>query len=187
MTRTDIINAEIRRGGYESYLEIGVRNPADNFDKIEIARKDGIDPTSKREDLYRGTSDDFFGEFQHWTYDIIFVDGDHRHEQVKKDVANSLDALSEGGIIVMHDCLPTSAKEAADEKPADGTPWCGGAWKVYAELNASPDAVCVVYDCDHGVAIVQGSKNSMRYVADAPPWELSRADRRSLYGAMNYV
>ena len=35
MNRTDVINHVIAARGLTSYLEIGIRNPADNFNRID--------------------------------------------------------------------------------------------------------------------------------------------------------
>ena len=50
------------------------------------------------------TSDEYFSKFKD-KFDIIFIDGLHHYEQVKKDIFNSLEILNSNGIILMHDCL----------------------------------------------------------------------------------
>ena len=51
------------------------------------------------------TSDEFFSQNKE-TFDLIFIDGLHIHEQVLKDIDNSLNVLNENGVILLHDCLP---------------------------------------------------------------------------------
>ena len=39
-------------------------------------------------------------------FDIIFIDGLHEYDQVKKDIVNSLKFIDEKGFILIHDLLP---------------------------------------------------------------------------------
>lgn len=41
---TQLLNYLIERYGLKSYLEIGLQNPANNFDKINAWLKIGVDP-----------------------------------------------------------------------------------------------------------------------------------------------
>ena len=62
ITRSHIINHLIEKYDCKNYLEIGVRKPHRNFDKIKIENKVGVDPAPKttNKNIYIGTSDDFF-------------------------------------------------------------------------------------------------------------------------------
>ena len=103
----------------QTYLEIGTRNTGDNFDLIPVTgERVGVDPQAgadigKDRKLMRMTSDDFFAGNKR-TFDLVFVDGDHSHEQSARDMDNALGCLNAGGVIVMHDSLPASAAEALD-------------------------------------------------------------------------
>ena len=44
---TQLLNVLIKKHNLKSYLEIGVQNPANNFDKIECDSKVGVDPEVK--------------------------------------------------------------------------------------------------------------------------------------------
>ena len=71
MNRTDVINYLIKKNSYLHYLEIGVRNPNDNFNSILIESKDGVDPAGTCN--YPMTSDLFFNNIPLTKkYDIIF-------------------------------------------------------------------------------------------------------------------
>lgn len=48
-------------------------------------------------------------------FDFIFIDADHRYEQVKKDILGSMELLSQGGIISGHDYNWEGVKQAVDE------------------------------------------------------------------------
>ncbi|MCK9442525.1 MAG: hypothetical protein M0Q13_14040, partial [Methanothrix sp.] len=87
--RTDIINSIIKRYAFKSYLEIGVRVPADNFDKIVVRLKHSVDPNPNGNYTYKVNSDDFFNKHIKRNYDIIFIDGMHTEEQSYKDVKNA--------------------------------------------------------------------------------------------------
>ena len=51
---TQLLNYLIERYGLKSYLEIGLQNPANNFDKINANVKVGVDPNLDRFENIRG-------------------------------------------------------------------------------------------------------------------------------------
>ena len=51
--------------------------------------------------LLEGTSDDYADLDQ--KFDMVFIDGDHRYSQVKKDIDNYLPKVNDGGILAGHD------------------------------------------------------------------------------------
>lgn len=179
MLRTDIINHLIKTYGFERYLEIGVFD-FKNFDKIECKEKYWCDPEPRNRDRsvpFNGeqkeneidgfimVSDKMFegfdsgelleGKKYEKKFDLIFIDGLHFAEQVKRDLENSIRYLSFNGYIVVHDCNP-AIKELATEKwilPE----WCGTVWKGYSEWcisNIHRIDYCTV-DTDYGVGIVK--------------------------------
>ena len=48
-------------------------------------------------------------------FDFIFIDADHRYEQVKKDILGCRELLTDGGIISGHDYNWEGVKKAVDE------------------------------------------------------------------------
>jgi len=169
VTRTDIINALIKRYNYKSYLEIGVENPFNNFNHINTEHKVGIDPEPRAQATLTMTSDDFFETNSaidppskaKWTFDIIFIDGLHLYEQVLKDVENSLKILNRGGTIVVDDCNPPEKK--CQTIPREQLMWTGDVWKAFAKLRATrEDLFMLVVDIIYGVGIVQrGSQETI--------------------------
>ena len=160
MTRTQIINALIKKNNYKNYLEIGVNNPAYNWIGINAELKHGVDPNV--DTTYRMTSDEFFENHISQKYDIVFVDGLHLFEQVYKDITNSLDNLNEGGTIVVHDCNPiTEITQKRVWKPGTWT-WHGDVWKSILKLrlentNLEIDTV----DTDEGCGIIRKGKQEL--------------------------
>ena len=169
--RIEIINYLINRYGFRSYLEIGVRNTFECFDLIECECKDVVDPGYESEEnnvKYKFTSDDFFDLLKKesldlpgdHTWDLIFIDGLHLSSQVERDIENSLSHLSNGGIIVVHDCNPPTPHHAREEyldysTPAGGI-WNGTVWKSFYKFRSTrPDLEMCVVDCDWGVGIIK--------------------------------
>ena len=56
----------------------------------------------KRVEVHRKTSDDFFLTNKN-TFDLIYIDGNHLFEFVKRDIFNSLKFITEEGIIMLDD------------------------------------------------------------------------------------
>ncbi len=155
LKRYDIINALIKRHGYKKYLEIGVQNPIHCFDKIKCQQKNGVDPNPHygtnpkikewySHAIFELTSDEFFGKMDAnpdgiplEKFDIIFIDGLHEAEQVKRDIANSLRWLAPGGKIVMHDCNPTT--EIMQKVPREVKEWTGDVWKALVSYRADAE------------------------------------------------
>lgn len=132
--RTRIINKIIDIKLYNSYLEIGV-DKNQNFKNVKCEYKIGIDPDeNSKGTTHYITSNDFF-ENNTETFDLIFIDGLHIRNQVKKDILNSLDVLNENGIIVCHDVNPQSYKEQV--VPRQQSRWTGDCWKAFVDLRCN--------------------------------------------------
>ena len=160
VTRTDILNYLIEKYKYNTYLEIGVRNPqSGNFNNIKIKNKIGVDPNPiiKQDNIFVGTSDFFFIK-NNKTFDLIFIDGLHLENQVDKDIANSLTCLNEGGMILLHDCNPPTEMHQRENYCVDGKypAWNGTVWKSFAKLRMTrPDLSMYVIDTDWGVGVIK--------------------------------
>ena len=152
--RSKIIQNTIDLKNYKSYLEIGCDNDQ-NFNKIKINKKFGVDPISGGN--IRKTSDDFFFQNKD-SFDCIFIDGLHEYDQVKKDIINSLKYLNDGGIIFVHDCLPRSYFEQA--VPRSQHVWTGDVWKSIVEFRTYDNLDICVGKLDMGLGIILKRKNS---------------------------
>lgn len=87
----------------------------------------------------------------------------HEYAYALRDVENSLQYLDEGGIIIMHDCNPTTADAAVSfeewENKKSGTPWNGDVWKTIVHLRSTRQDVNVfVLNCDYGLGVVMKGK-----------------------------
>jgi len=163
MTRTEIINGLIKKYGYKSYLEIGVNTPSQpgyNWVGVEIELKHGVDPNV--DTTYKVTSDEFFKNKITRKYDIIFIDGLHIFEQVYLDIVNSLNALEDGGIIVVHDCNPITEITQRRERASDA--WHGDVWKSILKLRIeNPELDISTVNTDEGCGIIKkGSQITLK-------------------------
>lgn len=154
--RWDIILSLIQRYDYKRYLEIGC-DKNDVFkrvrDRVPVAI--GVDPVQGG--TLRITSDAFF-QSNTEKFDLIFIDGNHNATQVVYDVSNALDALNEGGTIVMHDCNPrVEIRQIPTQHPT--THYNGDVWKVALLLRLVPDIEVIIIDIDHGVGVVRKRPN----------------------------
>jgi predicted O-methyltransferase YrrM len=73
----------------------GFETVINNFKQFEI------DAT-----LIVGDSTEMIPLFKDDIFDLIWIDGDHRYEGVKKDILNSIPKLKDGGILCGHDLRP---------------------------------------------------------------------------------
>ena len=151
--RFDVINNIIKIKKYKNYLEIGCFEN-ENFDKIYIESKTGVDPVSGG--TVRDTSDNFFLKNQ-ILYDIIFIDGLHIYNQVRKDIANSLKFLKPNGIIILHDCLPLKIRDQM--VPRSHEHWNGDTWKALVEVRTLENVDTYTILADNGLGVVLKRKN----------------------------
>ena len=121
------------------------------------------------------TSDEFFQKVAPQALaggvDVVFIDGLHTYDQAYRDCLNSLKYLNPGGLILLHDCLPTSELEArvADNFEdasklnagmASNYNWVGDVWKAILRLRAQhTDLLTCVLHCDHGIGLVYKARN----------------------------
>ena len=158
MNHTQLLNYLADKHNLKSYLEIGVQNPANNFNKIKCELKTGIDPepVNKVWGINVMTSDDFFktnpGDNFVFKADLIFIDGYHESSQVQRDFENSLRCLNDGGYIVIHDCLPEEEKTSL--VPRESKQWHGDVYKFIFKLNSYDGIDFCTYNFDCGCCVV---------------------------------
>lgn len=178
--RTDVLNFLLSlRQGDTTYLEIGVRNPNDNFKHVKATTKYSVDPGMEFKENpvdFQMTSDVFFQKLganevlsNDIKFDVIFIDGLHLSWQVDRDIENALKYIKDDGFVVLHDCNPPTewhARESYDCKhtPAQGL-WNGTTWKAFFKwrFNTSINSCCV--DTDWGVGILSKTHNIGKSIA----------------------
>jgi len=173
--RFELINSAITKRGYQTYLEIGVRDPADCFNRVVAPRRWSVDPglefRSNPVD-FPVTSDEFFSRCDQCPppgcppkWDVIFIDGLHRAEQVWRDIQNASRYLSSGGMIFLHDCLPPSevfARERFEWALESRVCWNGTCWKALARYLEQGPFHAMVVETDWGVGVIDGSRVAVR-------------------------
>lgn len=126
----------------QHYLEIGVQTGASL--RLATCPSIGIDPAydlsasasfGPNVTLKRLYSDGYFLTEGATTpvEDLVFIDGDHRFEQVLRDLMNvERYSATENTLVVLDDVLPYNRGMAARE-PCQGD-WSGDAWKLWPIL-----------------------------------------------------
>ena len=173
--RWDLIEYLIKKNNYKNYLEIGC-DKNQLFSKVNINNKIGVDPVSGGN--VRKTSDDFFKENKS-SFDIVFIDGLHTYEQVKKDILNSVNCLLDEGIILVHDCMPDSLGKQA--VPRYKMQWNGDVWKAIVDLRQQENLEIYTCEIDQGIGIVRKKKNTSILKLDKPINKLKFKDYFSNY------
>ena len=160
MTRYDIINQFISERGYTQYLEIGAKH-GECLVQIKAPIRISVDPDPDSVASYVMTSDEFFDKTRIYPSmeneinpDIIFIDGLHEHNQVYRDIVNSLSILSPGSVIILHDCLPTSEHMQAHADQYPGGEWTGDVWKAFVKCRAELPYELYTINTDFGCGII---------------------------------
>jgi len=152
---TQLLNYLINKHGLQSYLEIGVNNPMNNYHKIRlpVENKVGVDPClTLKDNLLPITSDIFFAR-QTDKFDLIFIDGLHYADQVKKDFENSLACLNDGGYILIHDTLPPSEETTCVPRGTQKQ-WWGDVYLFAMRLCEYDGIGFITFDFDCGCTLV---------------------------------
>jgi hypothetical protein len=183
MDRLKVVTTLMQQKDLKNYLEIGVFNGGVFFrvkSKFKIAvdpefafdaaRKFGkaiVNPYNLFNRYFEKTSDDFFQQdaktvLRENKVQLALVDGMHEYGFALRDVENTLEYLSDDGVIVMHDCNPQKKEHAGtyEQWRSKGSGhWNGDVWKAIVHLRSlRKDVNVFVLDCDHGLGIVTKGK-----------------------------
>lgn len=185
-TRTDLLNFLAERYNLQRYLEVGVQDPAQNFNKIKCAVKYSIDPDPKAGATFLMTSDEAFAAGFRKKFDLIFIDGLHTAEQVKKDFVNATMYLSEGGFIVLHDCNPLKEEHTIVPRPTERGHWNGSCYKFAAAFWGYKNRYTV--DIDNGCMVyhTQGAPMQDVLILNNMTWEYFDANRKQLLNLISW-
>ncbi len=151
--RQDIIQKIIDIKKFKTYLEIGCDND-ELFNFIKCEKKIGVDP--EKGGNIRSTSDNFFKK-NNLFFDLIFIDGLHEFDQVCKDIENSLNFLSNNGVIILHDCLPNNVYQQI--VPRCKRTWNGDVWKAIVKYRTDDNLDIYTCNADSGLGIIFKRKN----------------------------
>ena len=174
--RSDVINFLLEsksKSRQTNYLEIGVRDPDANFNKISSNMKISVDPGVEFKSNpvdFKMTSDEFFDNLKQGKilsreikFDVIFIDGLHLAEQVERDISNALSFICDDGFIVLHDCNPPTEYHARDNYEFRFTPakgfWNGTTWKAFFKYRKLYEVFSCCIDTDWGVGIISKKIN----------------------------
>jgi len=152
--RRKIISEIVDYFKFDSYLEIGLRDPDSVFNHIKCKIKYSVDINPDSKPLYCGSSDSFFSQSKiiDIKWDCIFIDAWHVADFVYRDLVNSVKHLNDGGVIFLHDVLPSKYEYTLES----GNVQCQSTWKVIPYvLKHHPELrICSITDGNAGIGIV---------------------------------
>ncbi|NGM63496.1 class I SAM-dependent methyltransferase [Sphingobacterium sp. SGG-5] len=154
MTKEQFINDLIQEKGYRSYLEIGYGS-GDCFGQIQCEYKHAVDPDIQdgHEYLHKCNSDEFFASAKDQEFDVIFIDGLHHADQVRKDINNASKHLSADGVILLHDIHPET--EEMQIVPRQQKEWTGDVWRAWDGFKKKyPDAQTQEVPVRYGLGLI---------------------------------
>lgn len=184
-SRTEIINFLLSLYQEDTcYLEIGVRNPDDNYNHIKATTKYSVDPGIEFEENpvdFKMTSDEFFQKLtandilsNNIKFNVIFIDGLHVAPQVDRDIENAFKYIKNDGFIVVHDCNPPTEWHARECHEYKHTParefWNGTTWKAFLKWRFNPEINSCCIDSDWGVGILSKDYQIGKNIEPANPF-----------------
>lgn len=140
-----------------SFLEVGCLG-GDLCMSLNTSRSLGIDinlhPDWKvytqrsggRAQFLQMSSDEYFSKIND-KFGLIFIDGDHRKDQVIRDVYNSLKVLEDGGMIALHDTYPPTPADTEENL-------CGTAYKAAISLRSTGNFEMFTFPVTYGLTLL---------------------------------
>jgi hypothetical protein len=177
---SELLNLIAKKIGAKVYIEIGVFNPDHNFNKIEVDRKMGVDPDPNAKATVCMTSDRFFDILKQTGGKacLVFIDGLHHADQVKKDILNAWDILDYGGVVCIHDSNPHS--EHITHVPRDNREWSGDVYKTISQLE-HPNKFTMNFDYGCCVIRKDGDPANFLSFSETPiDWQMFSDNREKL-------
>jgi len=167
--RSEIINYFAQKINAKSYLELGLCNPDEVFNRINCQIKHSVDINDEVA-TYTMSTDEFFERLKtsnldldkNFKWDLIFIDANHLSNFVKNDLLNSYKHLNDEGFIFLHDVLPQTYELQSEYGG------CQTAWKVvpYVLKNHPELHICTISEYSNGLGIVFKNKDFTREVLD---------------------
>lgn len=166
------------------YVEIGVEKGNSLAQVHADTQVVGIDPSPQAQpqarcagpiQLFRQTSAEFFADvpadchLQTRGFDLAFIDGDHRFEEVLADFIALEQWAAPEAVVLMHDTIPlTSATSTSQRKTGF---YSGDAWKIVPCLRSlRPDLHLVTLPtAPTGLTVVTGLNSASRILQERLP------------------
>jgi len=167
LKKYEIVHALAKKYNYQSYLEICTPTTGNYFCKIDQSkfkktlrlmyncsaefddglpidyRLSGLDISS----IIKATTENKL------SIDVCLVDSWHTYDNSFRDLRYAYDLLTDGGAMVVHDCLPTSLEFASPNFKLG--PWTGVSYKAYVDfLLANKLSDYFTVDTDYGCGII---------------------------------
>lgn len=145
------INKLIEERGYDRYCEISPVK--DVFDSIECEKKIHIESDKEIVDDFKKRN----------KFDVVFIDGEHSYQDVKRDYDWALSRLRDGGVIIFDDVNPpTQWHMRSKQEYKYPEEWCGQAKHVFDEIGT------VMFNDDE--------YEPKKHVRNESPWGLGVVD-----------
>lgn len=153
MSKDELLELFITRRGYKSCLTVegdacSCRNAVRCVQRIDIGPREHTVVN-----VYPDSDGFFSGNTR--SFDIVMVDGVHMCVQALSDIENSLASLRPGGVVLLHDCLPSDAW-VGSQIPHGGA-WCGDVYRAAAWYFAQSPYLCYTVDADCGIGVIDTS------------------------------
>jgi hypothetical protein len=124
------------------------------------------------------------------TYDLVFIDGLHTAEQVKKDFKNALKILSPNGFIVLHDCNPEKEEHTIVPRPTERGHWNGDVWRFAVAFTGYDNLWRWTVDIDNGCTVFwnrsEALNETVHYGISEMPWSHFDKNRKELLNLISW-
>ncbi len=162
-----IVNLLGRRFAMSSYMELATPSTGRFYAEVDrdhfaqVSRMMYVTPFMFDDGLpidFRSPDEDLTGVMQDFRHsgrkvDISLVDGWHTYRTAYRDLVQMFDLLNDGGILVVHDCLPLT-REGASPAFHLGE-WWGESYRAFLDfVLQNPSLDYVTIDCDHGCGVI---------------------------------
>jgi hypothetical protein len=123
----------------------------------------------------------------HSQFDLIFIDGLHTAEQVRKDFLNAWRLLTVGGFIVLHDCNPEKEEHTIVPRPTERGHWNGDVWRFAIAFTGYESLMRHTVDIDNGCMVMQKHREEFNSVGISDlPWHLFNKGRKRLLNLITW-
>lgn len=162
-----IVNLLGRRLGFSSYMELATPSTGRFYAEVDrdhfaqVSRMMYVTPFLFDDGLpidFRSPDEDLTGVLDEarlagHRMDISLVDGWHTYRTAYRDLVQMFDLLNDGGVLVVHDCLPLT-RDGASPAFRRGE-WWGESYRAFLDfVLQNPSLDYVTLDCDHGCGLI---------------------------------